>query len=280
MSAFPSQLPPNRSTSKVNELRPQKGGMGRWGACIALFVLAGSGLPSISARELVRYDFEDAIEGGTKPDRVWTIPDEAAPPRTDATAEEIKGQRVTDFQGSRALEFFIVSGNAGISLGQGADDELKGNFASGLVLEATFQITRLLDKASQVLFARYGTDPQNRTFSLMIVRGEESSLSGNDRTVQFLIYPESGGGAEVLSSNIRIKEGETYRIRAVFDPLNGLLSMEISGFEDDLVTKPTQAGALRESQAPFFIGGRFDDGHVNRFFGYIDDVKISTLEDQ
>lgn len=242
--------------------------------CMGLMGLTAS----IHAATLVEYDFENATVEGTPPNRVWTIYDQAGPPFTNATASEASRQTIASFNGGNALRFVLGGGGGGISLGQGAAGELGGDFSSGLVLQTTFQITSNLASATQTLFGKYGNDnePGNRTFDLHINAGPATDPTGTQRLVQFVIYPDTGG-VQVLNSNIRIVEGETYHITAIFNPFDGKISMSISGFETDYVEAATTASALADTVHPFVIGGRGDTGTLNRFFGYMDNVVIATV---
>lgn len=234
----------------------------------------------LNATVIVYYDFEDETESGASPNREWTVTDKAGPPFTNVVAEEAKRQSIAPFFGSNALRFQTGAGGGGLSLGDGASGELKTDYASGFVFEAKFHITSDLHSTTQTLIARYGDDSENRTFSLVVNTGPAEDPTGNQRKMLFQLWPGDESSTQSLFSDIRIDQGKSYSVRAVFDPFENIQSLYIEGLDDpvtDFTSRQPNIASLNNSDAPTIIGGRFDAGTVNRFFGYIDDVEISII---
>lgn len=133
----------------------------------------------VQATVLVHYDFEGETESGTSPNREWTVTDKAGPPFTNVVAEQSLGQTLQSFNGGTALRLTPAGGTTGLFLDDGANGELKTDYANGMIIETTFSVHGGLASTSQVIVARFGTDSENRTFRLLVNAGPVDNPTGN-----------------------------------------------------------------------------------------------------
>ena len=230
---------------------------------------------SAHADTIAYYDFED--ETGN------AITDKAGPDLSNATRHE-RFTSLESFNGSTGL-VMKYNTNAAIDLGQGANDELAGDFADGLVVEATFQLSESA-KGNPVLVSRNRLgDGRSWVLGLFDPNHTNENLKAR---VYFVVSQDGSVRDSVYTDpDMRIEPGRTYSVRATFDPAQTgskrlqLTLTELESGDETTVTTSSSLSALYTSpDVSTYIGAQMSSsGSVTGIFtGTIDDVRISTVQ--
>lgn len=236
-------------------------------ACLAIGDSAG-------AATIVHYDFEN--ETGS------TITDKAGPDYTHATRDTTRTSIVA-FQGSQGLEL-THSNAAPISLEQGANNELAGDFADGLVVEAVFTMDASQINRNQVIAARNRLSDTRSWIVNIFAPG----VDNNNRGRVYLAVSGNGSDTDLVISpdTMRIEADKVYSIRAVFDPskseaerLEIILANLTDGGEVSATASTSLTKLYTSPDVVTYIGAQQASGGTptNNFVGIIDDLRISTV---
>ena len=244
-------------------------------------IVAGSAIafcltvtPHAHAAPIVYYDFEG--ETGS------TITDKAGPSNTSATRDTVRTS-IVDFQGSKGLE--LTHNNAApVNLGQGANNELAGDFSEGLVVEAVFTLDESQIHRNQVIAARNRLSDQRS----WIVNIFAPAADNNNRGRVYLAVSGNGSDTDLVISpdTLRIEADKVYSLRAVFDPskpaaerLEIILTNLTDGGEVSNTAASNLTSLYTSNEVSTYIGAQqaSSGSATNNFVGILDDVRISTV---
>lgn len=219
---------------------------------VLLGVVLLAAAPAAGEQTLAHYDFED--ERFDPEANTWTVTDKSSASGADAVvaADQL---RIVAWNDSHAAH---MPAGAPVELVHPRFDR---GYEAGLKLEMTLQFETLRDKGNAAVMRKWNSTDQERSFMLFYRAPHlRFSISGD------------GKSADTVKSN-RIETGTVYQLTVVFDPEQDELSMTLVDADGKEMrwTEQTDIDRLYVSNHPIQLGAGFD--------GYLDDVRISTLED-